>query len=138
MIDYYISYILKLIKDSKISFIKSIGDQHLLVNAIFASAKTFKIPRKKVGKFIINRIDEGKNLTNQINNDSAIDKLTVALLALAKNQQQIAPATTTNETQSFKIATSPQIKRKASSSIENNYITLDDESENDNSNIFCQ
>ena len=93
----------------------------------------YQIKLPKVVKFIINRIDEGKNLTNQINNDSAIDKLTVALLALAKNQQQIAPATTTNETQSFKIATSPQIKRKASSSIENNYITLDDESENDNS-----
>ena len=45
----------------------SIGDQHRLVEAVIASENKFFIPKNKVGKFIINKVDESSQLQNSGN-----------------------------------------------------------------------
>ena len=42
-------------KDKSIQFIKSVGDEHILIDAIITSNKVFKVPKKKAGKFIIGK-----------------------------------------------------------------------------------
>ena len=38
-------------KGNKIEFVKTIGDEHLVVEAVISSDKIFKIPKQKAGKF---------------------------------------------------------------------------------------
>ena len=48
-------------KDKPIQFIHSIGNEHVLVDTLITSDRVFKVPTKKVGKFVIGKTDMTEN-----------------------------------------------------------------------------
>ena len=107
------------------------------MEAFVASTKIFKIPRKKVGKYIINKVDETKALQTENNTTSlSLDRLSNAIFELIKIQSPSSPRTSVNANQDQELVSSPR-KRKApdTTSTAKNYITLDDASSQDESEI---
>jgi hypothetical protein len=82
-------------KNKIIQFIKSIGDEHILVEAIITSDKVFKVPKKKAGKFIVGTTNMTDNFearnqsipctSSSTKSDNLVDFMTSLLEAAAKN-----------------------------------------------------
>ena len=88
---------------------KSIENQHLLVNAVIASDRIFTIPAKKIGKFLVsNKNDENFRQSRDISQD----KLTTVLLELVKANSKKHENQTETSTSSTALVTSPSVKRK--------------------------
>jgi hypothetical protein len=91
-------------KNKIIKFIKSIGDEHILVEAIITSDKVFKDPKKKVGKFIVVTTNMTENFearnqsipctSSSAKSDNLVDFMTSLFEAAAKNASILKPSST--------------------------------------------
>jgi len=91
-------------KNKIIKFIKSIGDEHILVEAIITSDKVFKVPKKKVGKFIVGTTNMTENFearnqsipctSSSAKSDNLVDFMTSLFEAAAKNASILKPSST--------------------------------------------
>ena len=91
-------------KNKIIKFIKSIGDEHILVEAIITSDKVFKVPKKKAGKFIVGTTNMTENFearnqsipctSSSTKSDNLVDFMTSLLEAAAKNSSIVKPSST--------------------------------------------
>ena len=110
----------------RVEFIKHDGDHHILVQAKITCAKTFMVPKQKVGKFLVGRADETSNFQQSyIRSGTEVSQI---LEFLKNNYGFSGTAQTSNSTQEkqkpsndnkeegadFKITKSPQVKRKGS------------------------
>jgi hypothetical protein len=57
----------KVKKGGKIEFLKSVKGEHALVEAIISSEKIFKVPKEKVGKFVVGKSDETDHFESKKN-----------------------------------------------------------------------
>ena len=90
-------------KGKTIEFIKSIGDEQLLVTAVISSDKVFKIPKKKAGKFVIGSSDMTNSFQTKAKSaaGSSEDKLAavmVKILETASNNAKSSEIVSQSET----------------------------------------
>ena len=75
----------------------SIGNDYLIVDAVISSDKIFKIPKQKVGKFVVGRTDMTNNFQQSTNASLGSDGLVNGLIKFFANTQPQMKTEISNE-----------------------------------------
>ena len=100
-ISFNFHFIYKIKKGEMIQFFKTIGNQHLIFDAIISSDKVFSVPKQKAGKFMIGNSDLTGNFqqikSSLSNSENLVAGLLVKELESVKQNQTPNTFPTSNQ-----------------------------------------